>query len=99
MVDLGLVRLRNQNQALKSSELISANVFISVIVHPLTSQFITISQKMQERVSLFLRRFVFDMVEASTKRERLVMNRKGPWKGSSAVSPVVPFPPSFAHQF
>ena len=31
--------------------------------------------------SLVLRRFVFLIVEASAKREWLVMNRKGPWEG------------------
>ena len=35
----------------------------------------------QYQFSLLLRRFVFRTVEASAKRERLVMNRKGPWEG------------------
>ena len=54
--------------------------------------------------SLLLRRFIFRIVEASAKRERLVMNRKGPWKryrrrAKPHVSPVVSFPPSFARSF
>ena len=35
----------------------------------------------QYQFSLPLRSFVFRIVEASAKRERLVMNRKGPWGG------------------
>ena len=31
--------------------------------------------------NLLLRRFVFRIVEASTKRKWLVMNRKEPWEG------------------
>ena len=54
--------------------------------------------------SLLLRRFISRIVEASAKRERLVMNRKGPWKryrwrAKPHVSPVVSFPPSFARSF
>ena len=36
--------------------------------------------------SLLLRRFVFRMVEASAKREWLVINRKGPWEVSFPLS-------------
>ena len=51
--------------------------------------------------SLLLSRFtVFRMVEASAKREWLVMNRKGPWEGyRRQAKPVVSFPPSFARIF
>ena len=50
--------------------------------------------------SLLLRRFVFRKVEASAKREWLVMNRKGPWEGyRRQAKPVVSFPPSFAPTF
>ena len=38
--------------------------------------------------NLLLRRFVLRMVESSAKLERLVMNRKGPWKGYSCLLPV-----------
>ena len=51
--------------------------------------------------SLLLSLFtVFRMVEASLKREWLVMNRKGPWEGyRRQAKPVVSFPPSFARIF
>ena len=51
--------------------------------------------------SLLLRCFVFLIVEASAKRERLVMNRKQGTMGrvQTVVSPVVSFPPSFARTF
>ena len=35
----------------------------------------------QYQFSLLLRRFVFRTVEAKSKRQRLVMNREGPWEG------------------
>ena len=50
--------------------------------------------------SLLLRRFVFRMVEASAKREWLVINHKGPREGyRRQAKPVVSFPPSFSPTF
>ena len=41
------------------------------------------SLTLQRPILLLLRRFVFLIVEASAKREWLVMNRRGPWEGYS----------------
>ena len=56
--------------------------------------------------SLLFRRFIFRIVEASAKRERLVMNyepqgtmEKVQRRAKPHVSPVVSFPPSFARSF
>ena len=48
--------------------------------------------------SLLLRRFVFLIVEASAKREWLVMNRKGPWEGYRQQAKRLPDLVSFSWQ-